>query len=185
MDPQTHSGLFLDNLGINSIKMDQLASELREDGEDAFRERYACAFLLLKFGPPKIDDDIDLFTEKSFMPQFGKNTNMLMGIKAVPLVKSDRNAFGSKIALGRARNNDVVIRAALVSKLHAAFYPDDRGRYRLQDFGSLNGTVVNGKRLAKKDPIRLNNGDTVSFWRYVFEFVTLDEMLSRLNRNSN
>ncbi len=160
--------------------MEHLAGELREAGEDAFRKRYACAFLVLKHGPPKMDDSIDLFTEKAYLPLSGGQISPLTGIKAVPLVKSDRNAFGSKITVGRSRNNDVVIRAGLVSKLHAAFHPDGRDRCGLQDMGSLNGTVVNGKRLAKKEQARLENGDTISFWRFVFEFVTLDEMIARL-----
>ena len=176
----TPNGPSLDNQGLNSIKMDQLASELREAGESAFRKRYACAFLVLKYGPHIMDDDIDLFTQKVSLPQLSGQISPLTGVKAMPLIKSDRNAFGSKISVGRVRNNDIVIRSAPVSKLHAAFHPEGKGGYKLQDMGSLNGTLVNGRRLAKKESVRLENGALISFWRYMFEFVTLDEMIARL-----
>jgi len=171
----------LDSLGLNSLGLDSLARELKELGEEAFRKRYPCAFLILQQGPTQDDDWMDLNTSESSLPRPNEIASALSTIRAIPLFKSNRNAFGSKITVGRARNNDVIVRAPKISKLHAAFYSGAHGaNYKLQDMGSLNGTVVNGRRLHSKERSALNPGDVITFWRYVFEFVSLDKMLERI-----
>jgi hypothetical protein len=70
--------------------------------------------------------------------------------------KSDRNAWRSRISVGRAGNNDLVLRHASVSKLHAHFLVRSITRNGqageelvLCDVGSANGTLVNGVSLAE------------------------------------
>lgn len=170
----------LDDQGLNSISLEELAHQLGDLGEEGFRHRYPCPFLVLQHGPPRGDDWIDLNTSEASMPRPKDFGDPLKGIRTIPLKKSKRNAFGSKITVGRARNNDVIIRAPKISKLHSTFLPTGKGSYSLQDMESLNGTVVNGDRLQKKQKASLKNGDLISFWRYVFEYVTLDDMILRL-----
>lgn len=78
------------------------------------------------------------------------------------LVKSDRNPFMGLITLGRARNNDLVIRTSTVSKLHAIFTQLE-GRWTLQDDASANGTFLNGSRLPPKQKTPIGDGDSLRF----------------------
>ncbi|MCU0240898.1 MAG: DUF4388 domain-containing protein [Vicinamibacteria bacterium] len=60
-------------------------------------------------------------------------------------------------ALGRHRNNDIVVADPKVSSFHARVERNEEG-YTLQDLGSRNGTFVNGRR---ESCVRLKNGDKV------------------------
>jgi hypothetical protein len=173
-------GPALDDQGLNSIVLNTLADQLKELGAEAFARLYPCAFLVLQHGPPRGDDWIDLNTSEASMPRPKDLDRRLTDIRTIPLIKSDRNAFGSKVTVGRARNNDVIIRAPKISKLHSTFLLEGKSGYRLQDMGSLNGTVVNGNRLKKKERADLRSGDLISFWRYVFEFLSFDELVRRI-----
>jgi hypothetical protein len=63
------------------------------------------------------------------------------------------------ITIGRNANNDVVINDPLVSRHHLQIIRDDYGNFRLADFGSKNGTFVNGEKI--KGEIRLNLTDVI------------------------
>ncbi|MDR2065261.1 MAG: FHA domain-containing protein, partial [Prevotellaceae bacterium] len=52
------------------------------------------------------------------------------------------------ITIGRKPENSVVINDPLVSRHHLQIIQDDSGNFRLADFGSKNGTFVNGKRIS-------------------------------------
>jgi hypothetical protein len=77
------------------------------------------------------------------------------------------------ITIGRMNEgNDVVINDPLVSRHHFQIVQDDDGRFRLADFGSTNGTYINGKRvkgevdLDENDIIRV--GNTIIPWKRYF-----------------
>lgn len=93
--------------------------------------------------------------------------------------KRPDNEWLSWISVGRAGNNDLVLRHPSVSKLHGRIQteqtpeddnPDGTG-YMLIDAGSSNGTWVNGSRLAPPDPRRLNAGDRLRFGEVECEFL--------------
>ena len=63
------------------------------------------------------------------------------------------------ITIGRSSQNDVVINDRNVSRVHCQIIQDDTGNFRLLDFGSTNGTFVNGRKIIGE--IRLNSGDTI------------------------
>lgn len=170
----------LDEFGMNSVGLDDLASQLNQNGIDEFSNMYRCAFLILQYSPPKKEDWMDLDTSESSLPRLADIKNAPSLIKVIPLSKSNRNAYSSKITVGRARNNDVIIRSPKISKLHASFLPDSKLNYKLQDMSSLNGSVINGERIKAKKRIPLTSGDMISFWRFIFEFISLDEFISRL-----
>jgi pSer/pThr/pTyr-binding forkhead associated (FHA) protein len=90
----------------------------------------------------------------------------------IRMIKSDRNAFGNNITVGRAKNNDIIIRSGQISKLHCVFTPAENGGYELVDMKSLNGTLRNGFRLEPKKAEKLKSGDRILLWK--FEFVFLD-----------
>src|SRR5262249_54885725 len=53
--------------------------------------------------------------------------------------------------VGRSRDNSVMIRDALASRMHAKIYFDE-GRWIVRDFG-LNGTRVGGHRVSGSSPL--------------------------------
>lgn len=81
------------------------------------------------------------------------------------LEKSDRNTWRKRISVGRAKNNDVVIRERAISKLHAHFYAPEQGADGLYlcDIGSENGTEVNGERLPIDEPRLVTTGAEIVF----------------------
>lgn len=66
---------------------------------------------------------------------------------AVAIEKRPGNPFPERIGVGRARNCDVALRYASISKLHAHFHLVDERVVRLTDNDSVNGTFVNGVRV--------------------------------------
>ena len=95
----------------------------------------------------------------------------ILGISAV-LKREGANPYGSMITIGRARNNDICVDEASISKLHAWLRrrDDEHGAVRLTitDAGSRNGTFVDGlpvvgqpRELAFGARVRLGS---VQFW---------------------
>jgi DNA-binding response OmpR family regulator len=60
--------------------------------------------------------------------------------------------------IGRAEDNDLVVDDRWVSRYHAQVRQEE-GRYLVEDRGSKNGTLVNGRRIA--GPALLADGDQV------------------------
>jgi hypothetical protein len=89
------------------------------------------------------------------------------GAKKGPVVMPVRKVqsnFPSMITVGRARNNDVVVPDALVSKFHAFFRQLDDGEWGLADAGSANGTKLGEVELPPKgQPERVRAGDKITF----------------------
>jgi len=71
-------------------------------------------------------------------------------IKEIPLDKP-------VITIGRKAENDIVIDNQAVSGFHAKILAEGEA-FAIEDLGSLNGTFVNGQRVAKTE---LDNGDIV------------------------
>jgi pSer/pThr/pTyr-binding forkhead associated (FHA) protein len=67
----------------------------------------------------------------------------------------------SKISIGRATDNDVVIDSKLASRYHAVIQKikDD---YFLKDLDSPNGTLLNGTTIPKDKYVKLGHNDTVT-----------------------
>lgn len=84
---------------------------------------------------------------------------------AVPLRKREESdAMSSeRISVGRARNKDLVLRHASVSKFHAWFHTEPNGEFRLTDAGSKNLTRVNGEPLPPREQKRVEPGDRLRF----------------------
>lgn len=76
------------------------------------------------------------------------------------------------VTIGRSSKNDVRIDDSLVSRHHLQIVQEDSGGYKLVDFGSKNGTYINGKkvhgevRLSSSDVVRI--GNTTLPWRTYF-----------------
>ncbi len=75
---------------------------------------------------------------------------------------------GQPITLGRSRDNTVVLRDELASRLHAKIYFED-GRWHIRDFG-LNGTRVDGVRV--NGAVELADGKKIKIGEVVLRFAT-------------
>ncbi len=77
------------------------------------------------------------------------------------------------ITVGRSSQNTIVIDDPKVSRVHCQFIRFNDGSYRLADFGSLNGTYVNGQKVSGEmqlnsyDVVRI--GNTTLPWRDYFD----------------
>ncbi len=70
---------------------------------------------------------------------------------------------GSKeVSIGRSPENGIVIDNPAVSHFHARVF-NEEGRIMLEDFGSLNGTFVNGQRVKM---VTLKPGDSVAIGKH-------------------
>lgn len=69
------------------------------------------------------------------------------------------------ITIGRTSDNDVTFPDYSVSKQHCQLAVVGR-EVRLIDFGSTNGTFLNGVRLVARKPVLVATGDTVTLGRF-------------------
>jgi len=76
-----------------------------------------------------------------------------------------RIPFDSVRTLGRTARADFIVNAPLVSRIHCRLSADASGSLRVEDLGSTNGTLVNGKRV---DRAALKEGDTLGVGRMDF-----------------
>lgn len=83
------------------------------------------------------------------------------------------------ITIGRSNENDVIVNDPHASRHHMQIIQHDDGRYTISDFGSANGTYVNGQKisgeivLAPTDIIRI--GKTTIPWMEYFTQDTTDD----------
>ena len=73
---------------------------------------------------------------------------------------------GSKFFIGRAEDCHLRPRSDLVSRHHCALVVED-GRVSIRDFGSKNGTLVNGQRVQSEQ--ELKNGDQLTVGNLEFK----------------
>jgi predicted component of type VI protein secretion system len=67
-----------------------------------------------------------------------------------------------EVSIGRSPDNGLVIDNPAISHYHARVFEED-GRLMLEDFGSLNGTFVNGQRVKM---VTLKPGDSVAIGKH-------------------
>jgi pSer/pThr/pTyr-binding forkhead associated (FHA) protein len=106
----------------------------------------------------------------------------------IEVKKSARNTWLDWISVGRATNNDVILRHPTVSKLHARFHVEGerdaegkpRGKHLLTDVKSTFGTRVNGGELEASKPVALKNGDYIMFGKVGCIFLDAPGLYHRL-----
>ncbi len=142
-------------------------------GKEAFVAAYAYPFLLALSGldaPPPPARTIRMEGGAELMNAIMAERRRMMtegGVSKKPIVLPVRKVqatFPSMITVGRARNNDIVVPDALVSKFHAFFRQLDDGDWGLADAGSANGTRLGDVELPSKgQPERVRAGDKIIF----------------------
>jgi hypothetical protein len=79
-----------------------------------------------------------------------------------------RSVFSSEeVRIGRAADNEVQIDNLALSRYHASI-ENVGGLHVLKDFGSQNGTFVNGQRMGSR--FGLNDGDRISIGKFTLRF---------------
>lgn len=82
---------------------------------------------------------------------------------------------GFRFRIGRDDSNHIEIRDESVSRCHAIVTFED-GKYFIDDLGSRNGTLVNGKVVIRRT--QLNDGDRIRIGNTKFCFGQRDEQLA-------
>ncbi len=82
-----------------------------------------------------------------------------------------RVAPGSIKTIGRTARADFIVDAALISRLHCRLTADKSDQLVVEDLGSTNGTMVNGKKI---DRVVLRAGDMLTVGRVEFKVEVVD-----------
>jgi pSer/pThr/pTyr-binding forkhead associated (FHA) protein len=82
--------------------------------------------------------------------------------------RGNRIPVKGSCSLGRSASNQVAIPDDRVSRRHAMIQVQGENEFWLVDFGSRNGTYLNGQRLTR--PIRLQDGDHIVIGHAEFAF---------------
>jgi pSer/pThr/pTyr-binding forkhead associated (FHA) protein len=80
-----------------------------------------------------------------------------------------------EVSIGRSPDNGIVIDNPAVSHYHARVF-NEEGRLMLEDFGSLNGTFVNGQRIKM---VGLKPGDSVMIGKHTIVVTDSAEIRAR------
>jgi pSer/pThr/pTyr-binding forkhead associated (FHA) protein len=78
---------------------------------------------------------------------------------------------GAIKTIGRTARADFIVDAALISRLHCRLTADKSDQLVVEDLGSTNGTMVNGKKI---DRIVLRAGDRLTVGRVEFQIRPAD-----------
>lgn len=77
------------------------------------------------------------------------------------------------ITIGRHEDNDVFVDDPCASRHHLQIIQHDDGHYSLADFGSTNGTFINGQQISGEVDLNINDvvriGNSTIPWRLFFE----------------
>lgn len=73
---------------------------------------------------------------------------------------------GSVKTVGRTARADFIVDAALISRIHCRLTADRSDQLVVEDLGSTNGTLVNGKKV---DRMVLKAGDRLTVGRIEFQ----------------
>lgn len=170
------------------VTLGDFQSDCRNLEESMFIERHGEAFLLHhgpvgKLTEPLPDratltrEDIDSTGDRLFDP---KSDFLVFRVR-----RADDNPDDQLIWAGRSDNNDVVIKDASVSGVHAFFKKDKKGRYTVQDMNSTNGTLVNGEKVPAQGEgpkMELPNGAQVVLGSVRMSFLYAREFISLVER---
>jgi len=80
--------------------------------------------------------------------------------RVVTVRKVKQSPFADRITLGRAANNDLIVKDGSISKLHACFRVGADG-VSMTDLGSKNGTMHGERVLRENETVALKPGDAL------------------------
>ena len=98
-----------------------------------------------------------------------------------PVAKSGSNPWSDRILVGRASNNDVVLRNDRISKLHAWFQVTPRGVWRVYDARSANGTRIDGDLVPPgEEGLEVETGQVVMFGTVITRLLSSGDLYDAL-----
>ena len=114
----------------------------------------------------------------------------LPGQYLIEVKKHIKNSWLEWIAIGRAKNNDVILRHQSVSKLHARFHTnkealateEESDGLWLTDMKSSTGTWINDAPLRPSEPHALQPGDQVRFGQVTCYFLDPGALYRKLSK---
>lgn len=80
-----------------------------------------------------------------------------------PVVREFTLEEGTRLSVGRTKENDIAIDDQSISKAHASLLLNKEGSLIVADTGSTNGTFVRGERIAYGKAIAIASGDPLMF----------------------
>jgi len=164
--------------------LDAMALAIKETQRDAFVAQNGYLFLLLRIDDNSEENDwsfrtttlsVDRLKQAIALAESSAAARDLRYYRVMAVVKSDNNPWAGRISVGRARNNDIVLPHASVSKLHAHFSETKTG-LTLSDAGSRNGTHLSGVPVGADQPVEAKPGDEIAFGLISLKLMTAADL---------
>jgi hypothetical protein len=146
---------------MGAVNMAGLAKKARTLVREEFVARHPHLYLVIAEHADKVAIGFETAVVSSFSGSL-RQAEPEVDFEVLEVSKAPGNPYPERISVGRARNCDVVMRDASVSKLHAHFRIENDG-LEIIDLESQNGTRVNGRPLSPNAPERVAPGDTIVF----------------------
>ena len=150
------------------LYLEQFAEQFRDVGMESFRRLYPWPFLVALGMAGDLDSSNPSGTTIIKIADNVLERGRIAG-RVFPLVKARYSPRGP-ITIGRTSENDVVIPEYSVSRKHCFIAVVD-GDYRITDWGSANGTLVNERDIGKMTPHPLRGGEILTLGRLMLLFL--------------
>lgn len=148
--------------------LEQFADQYQEVGDEAFRKLYPWPFLVALGMAGEIESSNASGTSIINLAECTLERGRIAG-RVFPMMKARYSPKGP-ITIGRTSENDVVIPEYSVSRKHCFVALVD-GTYRITDWGSANGTLVDEQDIGKMAPHTLRGGEVITLGRLMLLFL--------------
>ena len=115
--------------------------------------------------------------------QFGNESSFVESTSLVGrawIIKEPQYApKGSAVRVGRDASNDLIVPEYSLSKNHCDFRLEGEQLF-VTDLGSLNGTLLNGKRIPANEEVPVQAGTILVLGRFQFEIVDAIQFAARV-----
>ena len=128
-----------------------------------FLEHYRHAFLVtMEYSEEEEEENSNEFVTLAEDQSLLNPVQDKMKLHRVYEVKKNKRLYSSKISLGRAGNNDIVLDSSAISKFHAYFLRAGDSKYFLVDANSTNKTWVNQTQMEPSKQVEIFDRDMVT-----------------------
>jgi hypothetical protein len=166
----------------------ELRALCRRGTRRQFEQEHPCLWLVRELAaasaPPEASFSTTLVTAAQLRAAMGGLARRIgaapQGFLFLPLRKSERNPWQDRVLIGRASNNDVVLRDASVSKVHARAMVEGGG-WAIADAKSTNGTWVDGEQRAPGKAVALRSQAVVKLGGVTCTVFTSAEVFDALS----
>jgi hypothetical protein len=148
--------------------LEQYAEQYREIGTESFKRLYPWPFLVTLGMAGELEESRGSGTSIINVADGILERGRISG-RVFPLIKARYSPKGP-ITIGRTSENDVVIPEYSVSRKHC-FIAVVQDSYRITDWGSANGTLVNEIDIGKLTPYKLQGGEIITLGRLMLLFL--------------